>query len=269
MSRAVTRRLLAPIRNCVLLFCAAPLLACVSATTGGFDTSASRELAARDYLALANGYFEAGDLQAARHHLDNARKLDSGTAGIHHAAALIAAAGKDFELAEQNFELALRLDRNDSAMRNNFGVLLFSLGRAAAATEHFRAAAQDSQYQGRAWALENLGRALLRLQRWDDARDALENALLLNGDLALAALELSLLHKHDGNHDAARRAYRSYVNIAERKRLPHTPKALLAGAEIAWQSGNRREVEEFGLILGKLYPGTAEYRTYMEMIHGN
>ena len=269
MNRAVKRRLRPVSRNCVLLFCAAPLLACVSATSGGFDTSVSRESAARDYLALAEGYFEAGDILAARHHLDNARELDSGSAAVHHIAALIAAAGKDFELAKSNFELALRLDRDDSAMRNNFGVMLFSLGRTEEAIEQFSAAAADAQYQGRAWALENLGRALLRQQRWDEAQAALENALRLNGDLVMATLDLSLLHKRSGNHDAARRLYRSYVNIAQRQRLPHTPRALLAGAEIAWQSGNRREVEEFGLILGKLYPGTAEYRTYMEMIHGN
>ncbi len=265
MNRAYANSWPAFALRCAILFHALVLTACVSSPNGG-SGRATGEVAMRDYLALAKGYFEAGDLASARHHLDNVRAISSRQAEYHHVAALIAAAENDFELAERHFRHGLRLGRNDAAIRNNLGVLLHSLGRNREAAEQFRAAAADARYQGRGHALENLGRSLLRQQRQVAARQAFAAALRQDGELPLAALELSLLHLRDGNLDAARRLYGDYLNFAQRQRLPHGPKALLAGARIASQSGNIGEVEEFGSILGKLYPATAEFRAYLELI---
>ena len=268
MKHGLTRRTRAAGRICALFCCAAALAACVSSSDGGFG-AATPAAAARDYLALAMGYYEAGDFAAARHHLENARQNDAGQAEIEHIAALLAAAEGDYESAEQHFRRALRLERSDSAPKNNYGVMLYSLGRDLDALEQFRAAAADEAYRGRALALENLGRVLLRRQRHDEALAAFADAFDLNGELPLTALELSLLHRRKGNSAEALRLYREYLRIAENQRLTHGPKALLAGAEFAWQAGNRAEVEEFGSILGKLYPETVEYRVFMELIDGD
>ncbi len=254
-------------RSCLPLCCAAILAACVSSPGGGFESPGS-DTAARDYLALAMGYFEAGDLPAARLHLENARDNDAGQAEIDHIAALLAAADGDFELAEIHFRRALRLARYNSSLRNNFGVLLYSLKRDEEALTQFHMAAADESYPGRAHALENLGKALLRRQRPAQALEAFAGALSLNGELAVAALESSLIHRRRGNQAEARRLFGDYLKIAERQGLPHSPRALLVGAEFARQSGNRDEVEEFGAILGKLYPETAEYRRYVELMDG-
>ena len=268
MKLELTLRPRAAARFCALLCCAAALTACVSSSDGGFG-AATPAAAARDYLALAMGYYEAGDFAATRHHMENARQNDAGQAEIEHISALLAAAEGDYELAERHFRRALRLGRNDSAPRNNYGVMLYSLGRDLDALTQFRAAAADETYGGRARALENLGRVLLRRQRHDEAFAAFADALDLNGELPLTALELSLLHRRNGNPTAALRLYREYLRIAENQRLTHGPKALLAGAEFAWQAGNRAEVEEFGSILGKLYPETVEYHEFMELIDGD
>ena len=250
-----------------LLFCTAALAACVSAPEGGVGPNAAGA-AARDYLALAMGYFDAGDLDAARHHLENARRNNAGQAEIDHVAALLAAAEGDYALAERHFHRALRLERSDAAPRNNYGVMLYSLGRDEEALAQFRAAAADESYGGRAHALENLGRVLLRKRSHDEALEAFAGALELNGELPLAALELSLLHRRNGNPAEALRLFHEYLRIAENQRLTHGPKALLAGAEFAWRVGNRAEVEEFGSILGKLYPETVEYRVFIELVNG-
>ncbi len=271
MKHGRTVRLCTAGRIFALLFCLAALAACVSTPDSSVGSNAPRA-AARDYLALAMGYFDAGDLDAARHHLENARLNDAGQAEIDHIAALLAAAEGDYELAERHFrrvlEVGLGLERGDAAPRNNYGVMLYSLGRDEEALAQFRAAAADQTYRGRAHALENLGRVLLRRRSYDEAREAFAGALDLNGELPLAALELSLLHRRNGNPDEAVRLFREYLRIAENQRLTHGPKALLAGAEFAWQSGNRSRVEEFGSILGKLYPETMEYRVFMELING-
>ena len=254
-------------RSCILFCCAAALTACVS-SPGAHESSASGT-AAEDYLALAMGYFEAGDLSAARFHLDNARDNDAGQAEVDHIAALLAAADGDAESAENHFRNALRLKQDNSAVRNNFGVLLYSLERDGEALTQFRAAAADESYSGRAHALENLGRALLRRQSPSRALEAFTGALSLNGELPVAALESSLLQRQRGNLAEARRLYGDYLNIAARQGLSHGPRALLAGAEFARQSGNHDAVEEFGAILGTLYPDTAEYRRYMDLMDEN
>ena len=266
MKSAASRRRWVAGRSHILFCCAAALTACV-ASPGGHESSAP-DTAARDYLALAMGYFEAGDLAAARFHLDNARDHDAGQAEIDHIAALLAAADGDVESAEMHFRNALRLTQDNSALRNNFGVLLYSLERDGEALAQFRAAAADESYTGRAHALENLGRALLRRQRPARALEAFAGALSLNGELPVAALESSLLQRRRGNLAEARRLYGDYLKIAARHDLSHGPRALLAGAEFARQSGNRDAVEEFGAILGTLYPETAEYRRFVELMDG-
>lgn len=267
MKHGRTIRLCPAARIFALLFCSVALAACVS-TPGASVGSKASGAAAQDYLALAMGYFDTGNLDAARHHLDNARQNDAGQAEIDHIAALLAAAEGDYELAERHFRRALRIGQDDSAPRNNYGVMLYSLGRDEEALAQFRAAAADETYRGRAHALENLGRVLLRRRSHDEALEAFAGALDLNGELPLAALELSLLHRRDGNPAEALRLFREYLRIAENQRLTHGPKASLAGAEFAWQSGNCVGVEEFGSILGKLYPETEEYRVFMELING-
>ena len=219
-------------RGCILLCCAAALAACAGSSGGPFG-AAVPDTAGRDYLALAMGYFEAGDLAAARHHLQNARQNHAAGAEIDHIAALLAAAEDDFESADRLFRRALGLAPENSALGNNYGALLYSLQRDIEALAHFRAAAADETYHGRAHALENLGRALLRRQRPDEALEAFASALDMNGELPVATLELSLLHRRNGNLAEAGRLYRDYLAIAERQRLVHGPKALLAGAEFA------------------------------------
>lgn len=267
MKQGRTVRLRTAARVLAPLFCSAALVACVSTPDGGVGSEVPGA-AARDYLALAMGYFDAGDLDAARHHLENARLNDAGQAEIDHVSALLAAAEGDYDSAERHFRRALRFGRSNAAPGNNYGVMLYSLGRDEEALAQFQTAAADETYRGRAHALENLGRVLLRRERHDEALEAFSAALDLNGELPLAALELSLLHRRNGNPAAALRRFREYLRIAENQRLTHGPKALLAGAEFAWQSGNRAGVEEFGSILGKLYPETAEYREFMELING-
>ena len=268
MQHGLTPRARAAGHICVPLCCAAALAACVNSSNGGFG-AANPAAAARDYLALAAGYYEVGNLSAARHHLENARQNAARQAEIEHIAALIAAAEGDYESADRHFRRVLRLERSDSAPKNNYGVMLYSLGRDLDALEQFRAAAADETYGGRALALENLGRVLLRRQRHDEALTAFAEAFDLNGELPLTALELSLLHRRNGDSTEALRLFREYLRIAENQRLTHGPKALLAGAEFAWQAGNRAEVEEFGSILGKLYPETVEYRRFVELIDGD
>ncbi len=251
----------------VAALCAAMLLAACAASPGSSpDAAISNDAALRDYLALAKGYFQMQDFAMARQRLDKARAIGGEVVEVHHVAALIAAAEGDFPVAERQFRKALRLEPGNAPIRNNFGVYLSARGEHERAAAQFRAAGADANYAGRAWAWENLGRTLLRLERPEQARQAFVAALSHHEELPVASLELSLLESRAGDLAAAQRRYEQYRAIAERQGLPLGPKALLVGAELAWRSGNRETMKEFGTILGTLHPEAAEYHAYQELI---
>ncbi len=243
--------------------------ACAASPAQGPLSADSRNAAARDYLALAKAWLDAGDFAAAERHLEHALSLGADSAESHHIAALLAAANAEPEQAGDHYLRALAQAPDGSAIRNNYGVLLFSQGRAGEAAGQFRAAAADSAYAGRAWALENLGRSRLLLEDWQGAREAFTAALEIHGELPVSALELALLHRRGGDLAAARRLFADYLAMMENQGLKLGPKALFAGAEFALREGNRDQVEEFGSILGTLYPETAEYRAYRNLIDGD
>ncbi len=250
---------------CVLTVCALTLAACAGAP--GDSGGSSSAAVARDYLTLAMGYLDAGDLSAARHHLRNAAAHDAPPAKLDHVAALLAGANGEKELAQRHFRRAIRQAPNDSALRNNYGVWLYSQGRNEEALAQFRAALADESYPGRAHALENLGRTLLRRQRSAEALEAFSAALRLDGALPLSLLESALLQREVGDAEEAARLFDAYLRSAERYGWSHGPRALLAGAEFARESGEKNKMKEFGAILGTLYPETVEFRRYTDMVH--
>ncbi len=263
-SRARSRNLIGGALRGVLV--TAALAACAASPVQGPLSTDSRDAAAGDYLALAKAWLNAGDFGAAERHLDHARNLGADPAESHHIAALLAVASAEPERAENHYRRAIALAPDHSAIRNNYGALLFSRGRAREAAAQFRAAVADTAYAGRAWALENLGRSRLLLEDWQGAGEAFAAALETCGELPVASLELALLHRRSGDLAAARKLFAKHLAMLEKQGREPGPKALFVGAEFALQAGNRDQVEEFGSILGTLYPETVEYRAYRNLI---
>jgi type IV pilus assembly protein PilF len=105
--------------------------------------------------------------------------------------------------------------------------------------------------------------------RLDDARSAFQRALQLDGNLFIAALELSLLEFDQKDYLSARRYYQSYLTIVEFLQLPHTPRALLAGIQIEGYFQNEELGENFTLVLSTLYPSSPEYQQLQRLSDAN
>ena len=65
------------------------LNACVTTTTGGFNVEASESRALNDYIQLAVGYFDAGDLAGAKRHINNALAIDDRSSEPYNILALV------------------------------------------------------------------------------------------------------------------------------------------------------------------------------------
>jgi len=245
------------------------LTGCVSETTGGFNVEASTEQAAAAYVQLAQAHYNAGDIQSARHNLDKARKLDDRHPGIYDLLAMIQQWEGDSDLAQENFQRAIRLDRDDSRVRNNYAALLFSQGLYAQACDELALVTQDIDYPGRAIAFENLGRSALRLERKEQAMQAFTRALQLNPDLYVSALELATLRASNEQWDPAWQLLQQYLQSAQLYNVPYTPQALLTGIQIGDKVGNAALVEDFSLILTTLYQQSPEYAIHAGLTDAN
>jgi len=245
------------------------LTACVTTTTGGFNVDTSDEQAVQDYIQLALAYYEADDMLGARRHVNNALAINPDHADTYNLLALISQREGDLDIAEQNFLRAIRLDRTNSRARNNYAALLFGLQRFEDAFEQLQVVANDIEYDGRAIAFGNLGRSAERIGRESEAENAFTRALQLNSNLYVSALELSMLKLKRGDEIGARQNYQQYLTIVEFYKLPHTPRALLAGIQIGTRLNEQKMVDDFALILGTLYQESPEYQTYRSLSDAN
>ena len=173
------------------------------------------------------------------------------------------------ELADENFRRAIRLDRDNSRARNNYAALLFSLGEYEQAYEQLSLVTQDTMYEGRAIAFENLGRSAVSLGLKSEAEQAFQRALQLNGNLYVSAIELALLRAERQDWEGARRAFQQYLTTAEFYNIPHTPRALLAGISIESKFQNQELVRNFTRILTTLYRESPEFEAYLELTDVN
>lgn len=251
------------------LLCVGLLTSCVTTTTGGFQVNASDEQAISNYVQLALAYYEEGDMAGARRHANNALGIDDRHADAYVVLALISQREGDLNLAVDNFERAIRLDRTNSRARNNYAALLFGMNRFRDAYEQLVIVTNDAGYDGRAIAFENLGRSALRLDRDRDAETAFTRALQLNSNLYVSALELTLLKLKREDQVNARQSFQQYLTIMDFYQLPHTPRALLAGIQIGTYFSDQKLVDDFSLILSTLYQESPEYKIYRSLTDAN
>lgn len=245
------------------------LVSCVTTTTGGFNVDTSEGQAIQDYIQLAVGYYDAGDMSGARRNANNALEIDDRNSDALNILALIFQTEGDLDLAEEYFQRAISLDRDNSRARNNYAALLFAAGRYREAYEQLQRVTQDVNYESRSVAFENLGRAALRINRPDDAIQSFQRALQLNSNLYVSALELAILEADRQNWQAARSYFQQYTTTVNFLQIPHTPRALLAGIQIEQQFQNTDLVRRFSLILSTLYQDSPEYLMYQRMSDAN
>lgn len=249
----------------VVMACAALLQSCVTQTTGGFNVKKSDEQALRDYLQLATGYLEQNDLASSKRHLSNAAAIDPNSSELHAIWGLVYSTEGDTRLAEQSFEHALRMDSRNSKARNNYAAFLFSNGRFEDAYTQLERVVEDTEYDGRPQAFENLGLAALRLNRNAEAETAFNRALQLNSNQLRSSLELSALNLANNNVLQARQYYRNYLTVLSFYRLGQNARSLWIGIQLESALGNAQNVQAYGTLLETNFAAAPEYELYKQL----
>lgn len=265
-----TEVIMKPVRTVSLIVLTACLLtACVTQTTGGFAGQASRDQILQDYIQLAAGYYEADNMVRAKRNVDNALEVDPRSAEAYNVRALIHQREGEVERARETFERALELDPGNSRARNNFAAFLFNQGEFEAAYEQLEIVSQDTEYESRPMAFQNLGLAALRIERTEAAEEAFERALMLESNMYRSALELARIKFDQGRFDEAREHYNQFEVSRRFLEVSPTARSLWLGIRLERRFDNSQQVRRYGEVLREQFPDSDEYRRYQEMIDEN
>ena len=226
------------------------LMSCVTTTTGGFSTEPSHERAERDFVQLAIGYFEAGDMAAARRNINNVL-------------ALVLQREGDTELARETFERALSLNGNNSRARNNLAALLFDMEEFERSYRELETVANDTTYEARELAVENLGLSALRTERPERAEYAFERALQLNSNLYRSSLELAQIKFDKGEFAEPMNYYNQFVTSINFYNVIQTPRSLWLGIRLELRFDNQEGAAAYAVLLEGLYKDSPQYQLFM------
>lgn len=242
------------------------LQGCVTETTGGFNAQKSDADALQDYLQLATGYLEQNDLANSKRHLANAAAIDPDNSQMHAVWGLVYAREGEPRLADASFQRALRQDPANSKARNNYAAFLFSNSRFDDAYSELLKVVEDTGYDARPQAFENLGLAALRLSRAQDAETAFLRALQLNPNQLRSSLELTSLYLAKPDVAQARNHYRNFLTLSQFYNIPQTPRSLWTGIQLEAALGNRGNVEAYGQQLETNFASAPEIQLYKKLL---
>lgn len=236
------------------------LSACVS-TQEPSKYQIDEEKALDSHVTLALKYIDSKNRESARHHLRKAFEIDSRSVDANYAMAMLYQLEGETDLAEKQFKKTLRIKRDYSRARNNYGALLFEQERYEDAYEQFQLAADDLDYDSRPQALVNLGRTALKLGNVDKAQASFEHAARLNPAMAVAKYQLADLHYEQQEYKLAKQ----YLDAFDQISRP-IPQSLLLGIKIERVFGNANKEASYALLLKNRFPYSKEYLEYMNML---
>lgn len=250
---------------CCALLLSLLLSACVSETTGGFDRAPPQE-ALDNYLRLAQGYIEQGDITTARRHLNNAAQIDGNNSDVYGIWGLIYTLEGDLDLADDSFRRAIRLNGDNSQVRNNYAAFLFSNGRYADAYDQLQVVVRDTSYPNRPQAFENMGLSALQLDRVDDAELVFNRALQLNGNRVRSTLELVEINLRRGDVNQAAEYYQRFLTMQQFFNLQQNARSLWIGIQLEEAHGGNAQMREYASLLTERFPNSAEYEQYRQLV---
>jgi type IV pilus assembly protein PilF len=247
-----------------LLVVVLSLSSCVTTTTGGFNTEPSLERAENDFVQLAIGYYEVGDMQAARRNINKALAINGRSSKAYNALALVLQKEGDFGVARSTFESAIAYDSTNARARNNFAAFLFERAEYDESYKQLEQVANDTTYESRALAFQNLGLTALNTARPERAEQAFERALQFDSNLFRSSLELAQINFDNGLFGKAMRYYQEFVTASNFYRVAQTPGSLWLGVQLEKRFDNESTSAIYGAILERLYSDSPQYQEYLK-----
>jgi type IV pilus assembly protein PilF len=248
----VRRAALIPAVLAALVVLAAPVaLTACSSSPKKFQEH--RDTSADINAKLGLSYMQQGDYDTALEKLKRALDQDPNSVAANHYIAELYKVLNNNELAEEHYKKALRLDGNDPAIQNNYGVFLCDRKRYEEAEKHFLLATRISSYRHPDEAYENAGLCALRIPDAKRAETYFRQALEINPLLPNALYQMALLNFDAQQYLPARAFLQRYEAFS-----PATSKTLWLGFRIERALGNGDAAGRYAQDLRTKFPQSEE-----------
>lgn len=218
------------------------------------EMSAPRERA-RIHTELAVAYFERGNMGVALEELRVALAADPDYAPAYNVLGLVHMDLKETELAQNNFERALRISPNDPDVNHNYGWFLCQTGREEQSLKFFLVAVKNALYATPQKSYAIAGSCALRKNMDRDALDYFERALRLDPGYPPALVNLAQLRYRRGELAEARELIGRFNKL-----LDGTAESLWLALRIERKLGDKSAENHYATQLRRQFAGSREYQ---------
>lgn len=140
---------------------------------------------------LGVAYLAKGNHKVAMLKLKKALAFDDENVNAHHYIAELYRRLKENDLANEHFKIALELDDNDSAIKNNYGIFLCGSGSYDKGLKLFNKVLTDPLYSDKGQVYENMGLCTEKQGNILTTEKYFETALRFNKNLPAALLGMA------------------------------------------------------------------------------
>ncbi|ELA08666.1 hypothetical protein MOMA_08911 [Moraxella macacae 0408225] len=214
---------------------------------------------ARSRTAIAAQFIREHRLDDAKRQLEQALKSDPNSPQAHDMMGVLLqqeGSALNLQKAQAYFKKALELDPDFTQAHNNYGVYLAKVKRYSEAIAQFEIAGSTLGYEGRADALENLGRMYLQVNDTAKAKEAFGKALDANRYSVIARSEMIDIFINEKQTLNAKKLHADLMTILGEEYLD--PRTLQQGARLAKLTGNNTELQKFSQQLLDKFPTSSE-----------
>jgi type IV pilus assembly protein PilF len=221
-------------------------------------TSAQKRAEIR--MQLAGGYFEQGNYLVALDEVKKAIAADPQNPSGYGLRAIIYMRMGEKELANDNFQHALKLAPNDPDLNNNYGSFLCQNDRVKESFKHFDAALANRNYRSPAGALNNAGSCALKIKDYELAERYLLQALQLAPDVPETNVGLARVYYARREYPRASFFMTQVGKLAKLDSLPAD--VLWLGIKVQHKMGDLGAEQGFATQLRRHHAQSPEYAAY-------
>lgn len=228
------------------------LNACVTQSTNPYNTVPAATNQARAHTELGAAYLQEGKYEIALEEFNIALRNDPDYALAYNGIGLVNSALGENAKADAAFQKALQLKPNSSETHNNYGNFLCKTNRYDESIKHFLEAVKNPLYETPHLAYANAGICSIRKKDFVGAERYLTTALQIQPLLHPAAYHLANLQFNRGDASAAKATLQNTLIAAP------SPEVLWLGIKIERILGDRDNEASYAIQLRKQYPNSAE-----------
>jgi len=210
---------------------------------------------ARVRAELASLYYQRGSMAVALEELRLAAAADPSYALTYSLFGLVYMELRENQLAQSNFERALRLSPTDPDINHNYGWFLCQTGRENESINYFMQAVKNPLYLTPWRSYSAAGVCSMRKNDLKQAEDFFQRALRQEPDDAGSLLQLGQIRYRQGGLEEARKLVARYNRITE-----PTAESLWLALRVERKLGERAAESSYANQLRRRFAASREYQ---------